>query len=49
MYGYHDGWGWFWMVPMMLLWIAVWGGVVYAAVRLGIQHGRQPSKPTIEQ
>ena len=38
---YHHtnvGWDWFWMLPMMLLWIAVFGGVVYAAVRLAIQH-----------
>jgi len=33
-----NGWSWFWMVPMMLLWIIVLGGVVYAAVRLANQH-----------
>jgi hypothetical protein len=37
-----DGWDWFWMVPMMLLWIAVFGGVVYAAVRLALKHNHQP-------
>jgi hypothetical protein len=43
MYGTQDGWDWFWMVPMMLLWIVVLGGVVYAAVRLAMQHDRQRS------
>ena len=38
----YDGWDWFWMVPMMLLWIAVFGGVVYAAVRLALKHSQQP-------
>ena len=45
---YHDGWDWFWMVPTMLLWIVVLGGVVYAAVRLAIQHSERP-KPPLEQ
>jgi len=31
---WHDGWDWFWMVPMMLVWIVLVGAVVYAAVRL---------------
>lgn len=48
MYGSHDGWDWFWMVPMMLLWIAVLGGVVYAAVRLAIQHSHD-QKPPLRQ
>jgi hypothetical protein len=30
---WHDGWAWFWMVPIMLFWIVVLGAVVYAAVR----------------
>ena len=30
----NDGWAWFWMVPMMWLWVLVLGAVVYAAVRL---------------
>ena len=34
----NNGWDWFWMIPMMLLWIVVLGGVVYAAVRLALQH-----------
>jgi hypothetical protein len=48
---YHDmyGWGWGWMVPMMLLWIVVLGGVIYAAVRLALQHSQQQQKPPIEQ
>jgi hypothetical protein len=29
-----NGWSWFWIAPMMLLWVIVLGGVVYAAVRL---------------
>jgi len=44
---YNSGWDWFWMVPMMLLWIVVLGGVVYAAVRLTLSHN-QP-KPPVEQ
>lgn len=39
---YGDGWDWFWAVPMMLLWILVLGGVVYAAVRLAIRDQQQP-------
>ena len=38
----HGGWDWFWMVPMMLLWIVVLGGVVYVAVRLALQHSQKP-------
>jgi hypothetical protein len=30
----NDGWAWFWMAPIMLLWILVLGAVVYTAVRL---------------
>jgi hypothetical protein len=38
MQGYGmDGWDWFWMVPMMILWAVVIGAVVYGAVRLA-QH-----------
>ncbi len=44
---FHDmsgngGWGWFWMVPMLLFWIAVLGSVIYAAVRLAHKHDQQP-------
>jgi hypothetical protein len=45
MYHYmHDnnGWDWFWMIPTMLLLILVLGGVVYAAVRLALQHQHKP-------
>ncbi len=38
----NGGWDWAWMIPMMVLWIAVLGGVVYGAVRFGIQHSRKP-------
>jgi len=44
-----NGWDWLWMVPLMLLWIAVLGGVVYAAVRLAIQHSRRPPAPPLQQ
>lgn len=30
----HDGWDWFWMAPMMLVWAIALGAIVYAAVRL---------------
>ena len=43
------GWDWFWMVPMMLLWIVVLGGVVYAAVRLALQHSERPPTPPVHQ
>ena len=36
-----DGWDWFWMAPMMILWIAVLGLVIYAAVRLALHHDRE--------
>lgn len=42
--GYHDGWDWLWMVPMMLLWVVVLGAVVYGAVRLAIKHGEPPAQ-----
>ncbi len=38
---WHDGWAWFWMVPMMFLWVVVLGAVVYAAVRLASHDSRQ--------
>jgi len=30
----HDGWAWFWMVPVMIGSIVVLGAVIYIAVRL---------------
>ena len=42
MYHHMDGWGWLWAIPMMVLWIAVIGGVVYAVMRLALQHERKP-------
>lgn len=43
MYGdWNSDWDWLWMTVMMLLWVAVLGGVVYAAVRLGLQHSHKP-------
>ena len=38
---YGNGSDWFWMVPMMLLWIVVLGGVIYGAVRLALQHNER--------
>ncbi len=38
---WHDGWAWFWMIPMMLFWIVVLGAVVYAAVRLANRDSHQ--------
>jgi hypothetical protein len=40
-----DGWDWFWMIPMMVFWIVVLGAVIYAAVRLAINH-RPPQAKT---
>jgi hypothetical protein len=44
---YHDmygswgtGWDWLWMTFLMLLWLAVIGGVVYASVRIALSHQR---------
>ena len=51
MYHHMNGWNgrdWFWMVPMMLLWLVVLGGVVYAAVRLALSHN-QPKPPVQPQ
>ena len=48
-HAYNDGSDWFWMVPMMLLWIVVVGGVVYAAVRLALQHSHKPPTPPLKQ
>jgi hypothetical protein len=44
---YNDGTDWFWMVPMMLLWIVVLGGVIYGAVRLAMQHSQKPPQPPV--
>lgn len=38
---YFHGWEWFWMVPMMLLLIGLFGAVVYAAVCLARKHSHQ--------
>jgi hypothetical protein len=38
---WHDGWAWFWMIPMMLFWVLVLGAVVYAAVRLANRDSHQ--------
>ena len=38
---WHDGWGWFWMIPMMLLWVLVLSAVVYVAVRFADHDSHQ--------
>jgi hypothetical protein len=39
MRGYSmDGWDWAWMVALMLFWITLLAGAIYAAVRLGMTH-----------
>jgi heme/copper-type cytochrome/quinol oxidase subunit 2 len=38
---WNDGWAWFWMLPMMLVWVLVLGAVVYAAVRLANRDSHQ--------
>lgn len=41
MHGYgFDGWDWFWMAPMTLLWIVALGIVIYGAVRIAVHHER---------
>lgn len=39
---WHSAYDWLWMTLMILLWIAVVGSVVYAAVRLAMHHERRP-------
>ena len=38
---WHDGWAWFWMIPMILFWIAALGAVVYVAVGLADRDSHQ--------
>ena len=46
MYGnWNSAWDWLWVTLMMLVWLIVIAGVVYAAVRLANQHERQPKPP----
>ena len=49
MYQHMNGWDWFWMVPMMLVWILVLGGVIYVAVRLALRDSQQPPAPPVRQ
>jgi heme/copper-type cytochrome/quinol oxidase subunit 2 len=49
MYGdWGSGLDWLWMTLMMLVWLVVLGGIVYAAVRLALQHQHQ-QKPPLQQ
>ena len=41
----NGGTDWFWMAPMIVLWIVMLGGVVYGAVRLGLRHSQSPRPP----
>jgi flagellar biogenesis protein FliO len=38
-----DGWDWFWMSFMMIVWIVLVGLVVYVAVRLANRPPRGPN------
>jgi hypothetical protein len=38
-------WSWFWMLPMMLLWLVVLGAVIYAAIRLANRDSAAPPHP----
>ena len=41
MYGsWGTGWDWLWMTFMMLVWLVVVGGIVYAVVRAARSHQR---------
>jgi ABC-type Fe3+ transport system permease subunit len=43
MYGnWGSAWDWLWMTLMVVFWLAVLGGVVYAAVRLAHQRQQKP-------
>lgn len=45
MYGnWNSSWDWLWITLMMVFWVIVLGGVVYAAVRMAIRHDR-PHEP----
>ncbi len=42
MYGsWGSGWDWLWMTFVVLFWLAVIAGVVYAVVRLAVSHEHQ--------
>jgi hypothetical protein len=41
MYG-SWGVGWFWMTSMIVLWLVVLGGVVYAAARVALKPQHKP-------
>jgi hypothetical protein len=41
MMDWNGGWDWFWMIPMMLVWIVLIGSIVYAAVRLANRDSHQ--------
>ena len=43
-YHYMDGSDWFWMVPMMLVWIAILAAAIYIAVRLANEHSRHDAR-----
>jgi hypothetical protein len=41
MMDWNGSWDWFWMVPMMFVWIVLIGAIVYAAVRLANRDSHQ--------
>ncbi|MGZ4314648.1 MAG: hypothetical protein ACXVRS_02320 [Gaiellaceae bacterium] len=43
-YHHMDGYDWFWMIPMMLLWVLVLGIAVYGAVRLAVNDEHSPRR-----
>ena len=44
----HGGWGWGWMVPMMLGMVLFWGAIIFGFVWL-IRDGVQRRQPASEQ
>ena len=50
MYGnWNSSWDWAWMTLMMLFWLAVLGGVIYAAIRIALHDDRGNRTPRPNQ
>lgn len=45
-WGWSSPWDWLAMTLMILLWVAVIGAVIYAAVRLGVRHEHESGHTT---
>jgi hypothetical protein len=41
MMDWNGGWEWFWMIPMMLVWVILIGIVIYAAARVANRNSHQ--------